>query len=155
MNSSFTPNSLNEIVTAVNPCAGLHDGEGELAASQKAGLLAVDGDEVGLGQNLQQILGLQSLDHRAEIDVRAEEKKVQDVVDSLSGRKWRVLPLRLVNGLGAEAAVLAGSGSPDCIARRRWKEVDAHLSEGGAVDFGELYLAAKLPARRPGRKSAR
>jgi hypothetical protein len=54
--------------------ARLHDGERELAAGQEAGFLAVDRDQVGLGQNLQQVLGLQRFDDRAEINIGPERE---------------------------------------------------------------------------------
>ncbi len=44
---------------------GLDDGEGKFSAGQKAGFLAVYRDQIGLGQDLQQVLLLQGLDHRA------------------------------------------------------------------------------------------
>ena len=58
---------------------GLHDREGKFSASQKTGFLAVDGDQVGLGQNLQQTFLLQSLDDRAQVNLRIKEKQVQEV----------------------------------------------------------------------------
>ena len=48
---SRTPNSLNETVTAAG-CA-LDDGNRKLAAGQEAGLLAVVGDQVRLGEALE------------------------------------------------------------------------------------------------------
>ena len=49
------------------PCA---IGIGKLAAGQEAGFLAALGDQVRLGQALEQPLGLQRLDHGAEVVLR-------------------------------------------------------------------------------------
>ena len=86
-------NSLNEMVTAVNP-AGLHDGEGKLTAGKKAGFLAIDRDQIGLGQDLKKVLGLKRLDDRAEMNIGLEQKEVENVVEGFSGRKRRTLSLR-------------------------------------------------------------
>ena len=68
--------------------AGLHDGEGKLTTGEEAGFLAVDRDQIGLGQNLQQILGLQRFDHGAEVNVGAEQEQVQNIADGFVGCKW-------------------------------------------------------------------
>jgi len=79
VNFNCTPNSLNEIVTAVKPAPGLNDGEGKFSASQKTGFLAVHRDQVWLGQDLQQVLLLQSFDHRTDGNVGAGDKKIEKV----------------------------------------------------------------------------
>jgi hypothetical protein len=45
-----------------------------LAAGEETGLLAVDGDEVRLRQNLEKVLGLQGLDDGAQVNVRAKQE---------------------------------------------------------------------------------
>ena len=47
---SLTPNSLNMIVTVLSRAAALHDRYRELAAGEKAGLLAVVGNQVRFGE---------------------------------------------------------------------------------------------------------
>src|SRR5580698_10364594 len=86
----------------------LDDGERELAAGEEAGFLAVYSDKSGLGQNLEQVLGGQRLDHRAQVNVGLEQKHIENVADGLSGRKRSILPLRLADRLGRETTVLAG-----------------------------------------------
>ena len=66
--------------------ARLHDRERELAAGEETGFLAVHRNQIRLGENLQKILRLERLDHRAEVDVGTEQEQVQDVVDAF--RRW-------------------------------------------------------------------
>ncbi len=77
--ASSTPKFLKLIVTAANPCPGCTTGEGKLSAGQHLGFLAIHGDHARLGQDLQKIPLLQGLDHRAKVDVAAEEKQIEEV----------------------------------------------------------------------------
>ena len=61
---------------------GLNHGEGKLAAGQKLSFLAVDRDQIRLGQDLQQVFLLERLDDRAEVDVAAKKKEVERVADA-------------------------------------------------------------------------
>ena len=56
--------------------ARLHNGKGKLASCQEARLFPVHRDQVGLGQNLQQVLVLKRLNHRAEVYIRTKNKKI-------------------------------------------------------------------------------
>src|SRR5580700_4795004 len=94
----------------------LHDGEGELAAGEETGFLPVHRDEIGLGQDLEKILGLQGLDHGSEVDVWTEQEQVQYIADGLVSLKRAADSLSLAYLRGTEAAVLAGGGASDCIA---------------------------------------
>ena len=76
---SFTPNSLNMIVTAAR--IALHDRHRKLAAGEKARLLAVVGDQVRLGERLEQALLLERLDDRAEAFLAVEEEEVQEIAE--------------------------------------------------------------------------
>lgn len=90
-----------------------------MAAREKAGFLAIHGDEIGLGENLQKILGLQCFDHRSEVNVGTKQKQVQNIVDCLTGLNGGTLTGRLSNGLGAEAAELTSADGSDSIGRAR------------------------------------
>jgi hypothetical protein len=81
----FDPELLERNRDRGESLAGLHDGERELPAGQKTGFLAIDGNEVGLRQNLEQVLGLQSFNHGPEVDIRLEQKKIQNIIDGFSG----------------------------------------------------------------------
>ena len=61
-----TPNSLNSIVMRV-AAARLGDGNRELAAGEEAGFLAAFGNQVRLGQALEQAARLQRLDQHAQV----------------------------------------------------------------------------------------
>src|SRR5580700_1815008 len=50
--------------------SGLHNGERKLAAGEETGFFAIDGTEIGLGQNLEKVLGLESLDHSTQVNIR-------------------------------------------------------------------------------------
>ena len=52
--------------------AGLHNRKWKLASREKAGFLAVHGDQSRFGENLQQVLGFQSLDDRTQVNVGLE-----------------------------------------------------------------------------------
>ena len=76
---SFTPNSLNMIVTVpVAPCT---IGHRELAAREEARLLAVVGDQVRLGERLKEALLLERLDDRADAFLAVEEEQVEEVAE--------------------------------------------------------------------------
>src|SRR5713226_3854461 len=59
----------------------LDDGKRKFAARQKAGLFTVDGDQIGLGKNLKQVPGLQGFNDGPEMELRAEQKQIQEVPD--------------------------------------------------------------------------
>ena len=61
---SLTPNSLNMIVTRAR--GALHDRHRKLSAREEARLLAVVGDQVRLGERLEEALLLERLDRDAE-----------------------------------------------------------------------------------------
>ena len=54
--------------------------EWKFAASQKACFLTVNRNQVWLSQDLQQVLLLQGLHHRPEIEVCAEQEKVERII---------------------------------------------------------------------------
>src|SRR5215467_7948031 len=122
--------------------AGLHDRERELASGEEACLFAVDRNQVGLGKYLQKILGLQSLNHSAKIDVRTEQEQIQDVIQSLAACSGDCAVRRpcLGQGLRAETAKLSGCAGADKIPRARRNKVHSQLREGSAIDFRELDL---------------
>ena len=81
---SRTPNSLNWMVTVLAAALALHDGIGILAAGQEAGFLAVLGNQVRLGEALEEALGLQRLDDAAQVVLAVEEEQVQEVAEAPS-----------------------------------------------------------------------
>src|ERR1039458_2074567 len=64
----------------------LSDRKGKFSACQKTGFLAIDRDQVGLGQNLQKILCLKGFDHCAQMDLRVKEEHVEQVRYRRCGR---------------------------------------------------------------------
>ena len=89
--------------------AWLHDRKRELAAGEEARFLAVYCDQIGLGKNLQEVLGLKRLDDGAEIDVRTKHEQVEDVVDGLGAVPFEI------DVLGAESAELSGGDGTERI----------------------------------------
>ena len=61
------------------PTRSLHNRIGKLAASQEARRLTTDGQQVGFGQNLQNLFLLEILNGRAQVNIRTEQKDVQQV----------------------------------------------------------------------------
>src|SRR5579859_2035804 len=121
--------------------ARLHDGEGKLAPGQEASLLAIDGDQVGLGKDLQETLVLQGLNHRSEIDIRPKDEQVQNIADGLpagAGRAAARTGAALGKRLWAKAAKLSSGDGAKSVRCARGNEVNAQLGEGGAIDFREL-----------------
>ena len=57
-------------------------GYGNSTAGQEAGGFAVDRHQVGLGQNLQQVLGLQQVDDGAEVDALVVEEDIDRIAQS-------------------------------------------------------------------------
>ena len=62
----------------MNPAPGCTIGKGNWPPARKLASLPFTAIRVGLGQNLQQVLGVQRLDDSAEIDVRAEDEQVME-----------------------------------------------------------------------------
>src|SRR5580700_9652979 len=116
----------------------LHNGEGKLAAGEEAGFLAVDGDEVGLGQDLEKVLGLERLDHGAQVNIGLKQKQIKNVAEGLSGRERRTLSLGLGDAWRGEAAVLAGGCGSEQVAGAGRKNVGAELGKCGSVNLGKL-----------------
>ncbi len=85
---------------------GLDDREGKLTASEEAGFLAIDRDQIRLSQDLKKVALLQGLDDATEVHVGVEEKQVQQVGDA---------------GLAGEAAAggsRSGAGAADGVGER-------------------------------------
>src|ERR1700687_4974369 len=94
-------------------CAWLHDGKWKLTSGEKAGFLAIDRNQIGLGENLQQILGGKSFDRGSEVNVRSKQKQVQNVIHGCagtggSGGAGRRCGRPRRQGLRTEAAELPG-----------------------------------------------
>src|SRR4029077_20455545 len=60
---------------------GLDQRKWKLTASQETGFFTVDRDQIRLGQDLKQVLGLPCLNNGSEVNIRPEKKKVQYVID--------------------------------------------------------------------------
>src|ERR1700728_66600 len=119
----------------------LHDGKRELTPGQKAGFLAVDGNQVGFGEDLQQILGFKSFNGGSEINIGPKEKKIEDIIEGGRGRGGGGPAICAGSqGLRAESAELPGRRGADRIRASRGNEVDPELREDGTVHFRELYL---------------
>src|SRR4029077_3191057 len=120
------------------PLAGLHDGERKLAARQETGFLAVHGDEVWFGQDLEQVLGLQGANHRPEMDIRTEEEHVQNVTDVSVCRERPAGAGRVRDLLGSEGSELSRRDSLNGLVRSGRDHIDAKQRQRGAIDLGEL-----------------
>src|SRR5208282_662027 len=116
----------------------LRHGKGEFAAGQEAGFLAIDRDQGGLGQNLQEILRLERLDHRTQMDLRVEEEHVEYVRYRRGSGEWGTRSLIGDGPYAGDSAELAGGGGADGVSGAGRKQVEARLGEGGAVHFSKL-----------------
>ena len=135
--------------------AALGDRNRELAAGEEAGFLAALGDQVRLGQALEQSLRLQRLDHDAEVVLVIEQEHVEEIAErDLAGRR------RHVASPGAAGFRTAGPRTrrrellrrrPDDVvldAVRGGEEVDAELGHRAARHLGEPDAEQHLVARR-------
>ncbi len=57
----------------------LQNGKGKFAAGEKTRFLSRRGQQIRLGQNLQNIILLESLDRRGQVDVRPNVEDVQQI----------------------------------------------------------------------------
>ena len=132
----------------VETLAGLNDGKGELPAGKKTGFFAVDRDQIRLGQNLEQVLGLERLNHGANIEISASDKDIQEIADVDGGcRRGSCSRGRAAAGGSRGGRVVDGHGSelPGLdrayrVALACVKQIEAVLQNGGAVDFSKLHL---------------
>src|SRR4029077_9152638 len=136
----------------IEDLARLDDGEGELPAGKKTGFFAVDRDQISLGQNLEQVLGLERLNHGANIEISASDKDIQEIADVDCGRRGGSCSRgRAAAGGGRGGSVMDGYGSelPGLdrayrIAKARGKDIEPVLQNRGAVDLSELHLEQDL-----------
>ncbi len=99
----------------------LNYGEGKFAASEEAGFLAIECDEVGLGKNLKEVFRLQGLDDGAEIDLRIKEEEVKEVADGGGGGGDSAAAGGARNGACRYTAKLPGLDVCQWCCRLRWK----------------------------------
>src|SRR3982074_2734971 len=116
---------------------GLDQRKWKLTASQETGFFTVDRDEIWLGQDLKEILRLQCLDDRSEVNIWPEEKKVQNVIDSFGG-------CGLSNLLTSESSKLTCRGRSNRICSASGDEISAQLCKCATVYLGEFYLKQDL-----------
>src|SRR5208283_4817480 len=105
----------------------LRDGKGKFSSGEETGFLAIDRDQVGLGQNLQKILCLESLNHRAQVDLRVKEEQVEQV-------RYRRGRGRSSGNRGTRAANRAGDGVASAVG----KQIEAQLGQSGTIHFRKL-----------------
>src|SRR5712691_1881039 len=127
-----------------DPAASRGGGNGwkrEFAAGQEARIRALDHDQVRLSQNLQQVLLLQRLDGSSEVQIRAEDEKVQQIGEIEVGIT-QLLVLELELGKERRLELLC-RGFAECGGVAA-EQVHAKLRQRGAVDASELHLQQNL-----------
>ena len=72
--------------------SALQHRNGKFSADQKAGFFAVGGDQIGFGQNLEQVVLLKRFDERPQIQIGAKGENIESVGDVK--RTFRLLPRR-------------------------------------------------------------
>ena len=108
VNVSLMPNSLYIDRHGAVRAGALDDRNRNLAAGQKARFLAVVGDQVRLGEALEEALRLQRLDERAEAFLVIEEEQVQEIAEDQSAAL-----LSIVDGRAPRTAASSrGRNSP-------------------------------------------
>src|SRR5262249_24795491 len=123
---------------------GLENRNGKFTTGQEAGVFTRLGHQIGLSQDLQDVLLLQRFNGRGQIDIWAEDEKVEQVTHAdvggdaiLGGNKLRRRKL-----LGRNCSNVLGSGQAD--------PVEAELINDGAADICEMHLQHDLTGRRDG-----
>src|SRR5438477_134260 len=110
-------------------------------------LMAINGHQIRLRQNLQDALLLQCLNYRAKVNVRPEQEDIQHVVNGLLRGKWTIVCTRtsyVSDMLRPEPPELSGRRRAQCVARASGKQIDSHLREPRPVYFCELHLKQHL-----------
>src|ERR1019366_5038515 len=120
----------------IAPETRLNHGEWDLAAGEEAGLLAIDGQKIRLGQGFEQILALQRLDGRRQVNVLAEQQDAQHVgeANDAAGADGGTGELSGADGGG----LVKSSGS----------ETDTQVQAGGAVHTAETHPQQDLLLHR-------
>src|ERR1700674_3001090 len=116
---------------------GLDQRKRKLAASQETGFFTVDCDQIRLGQDLKQVLGLQCLNNGSEVNIRPEKKKVQNVIDRFGACGLTYL-------LTSESSELTCGACPNRIRCAGGDEISAQLRKCAAVYLGEFHLKQNL-----------
>ena len=118
------------------PRGALHDRHRKLAAGEEARLLAVVGDQVRLGERLEEALLLERLDGDAEAFRAIEEEEVQEIAEDQPALLL-IVEVRRRELLRGHAARRIRTGR---------EEVDAELLDGAAVDLRDAHLQHHLLA---------
>src|ERR1035441_9865843 len=105
----------------------LDHGERELAAGEEAGLLAVDGEKIWLGQGFEQVLALQRLDGCRQVEVFAEQENAQHVGEANEAVG--------TDGGAGELSGVDGGG----LVKSSGSETDTQIGAGGAVHITETH----------------
>ena len=135
------PNSLYTTVTSCSlGAAALDDRNRNLAAGEEAGFLAVVGDQVRLGEALEEPARLQRLDDGADALLALEEEQVQEIAEDQVDRVGSALAL-----LEAGRRELLRRRSGRALSRRD-EEAGAELGQRAAIDLGESHLQHDLLA---------
>ena len=132
--------------------AALQNWHRKFTTRQKACFLAIEGSEIGLGENLQDILTLESTDHGTEIEVWPEGKDIE-CIGEVKALRWRYVIARIsTNGLGISGGELVGADRSDRIRCASAQKIDTELHAGTAVQLGELDVQHDLLLNRRGSK---
>src|SRR5206468_6812175 len=116
----------------------------QFSAGQETRRLAAGGEQIRLGQNLQQVSVLQGFNRRAHIRARMEKENIQQVAQAdgaATGAALRVLQLR-------RSELLRRNGAEKVLVRA--EPVDAELSQLRPIHLGKTNLQHHLllPGRR-------
>ena len=122
-------------MTVTAPVVALRHRHRKFAACEKAGLLAVVGDQVRLGQRLEQALLLERLDDGAQPFLAVEEEEVQEIAENEPALV--VVEIRRRELLRRDPARRLGTSG---------KEVDTELLDGLPVDLRDAHLQHHLLA---------
>src|SRR4030095_3550702 len=117
-----------------------HDRNRELSAGEEARLLAVVGNQVGLGQALEVAALVQRADERAGVPLRVEQEDVEEVAEvhlAFDGDPVsRFGPREILERDRWELAI-RGPPAPVDGPCRSCEERRAELTQGAAVHFGD------------------
>src|SRR5580704_19196779 len=118
--------------------AGLGNRVRKFAASQEAGFFSRRSKKRGLRQNLQNVICLEGLDCRSQINIGTEDENIQEVAEGELSRSGIV-----VVGQGRRT-VLPSRNRSDVFGTGQTENIDSELIQCGAVYFRETDLQHNL-----------
>src|SRR5262249_12039995 len=127
--------------------AALQHRNREFTADQETRFMSVARHQIRLGENLQDVLALQSLNGSGETSNRIDPEDIQRPGDFRLGSIWLLAKTDLA--INSRWAKLTGRAANNRLLSGQCHKIDSVLRQPGAIELRELNPQQNLPVDRP------